>query len=103
DWSSDVCSSDLIDIFEDLPGSDTTHSVGGFHQIVSGNAAMLTPQRVGERQWFGQLPGTNQEAGTVNLPFACRCHALTTLGGSGNIACLIIGERVYDCRFNAKK
>src|SRR5581483_5122930 len=77
-----------VNVFKNFPGSDAAHTIGRFDKIVAGLSAMLAPENVHERERFGQLFGTNQETGAVDLPFSCRfLHVAFTLGGGNGCGC----------------
>lgn len=58
-------------VFEDLLWSDSARAVRGLDQVVSDVALVLAAERIDEEKGFGQLPGSNQETRTVNVPFGC--------------------------------
>lgn len=66
-WRGAGCHGD-VNVLEYLARGDAAGTIGGFHQVVAGPADMLASEKVGESQGRGELAGSYQETGAVDVP-----------------------------------
>ena len=64
-----------VNVFEDLTRSDAEGAIGGFDQVVSFAAGVLTAERVGEAEVGSELPGLYQKPGAIGDPGVSRFHS----------------------------
>jgi hypothetical protein len=57
-----------INIFEDSSGSNAFYALGGFYEVITGEAGLFTAQSVGENQGLGELTSAHYETGAVDGP-----------------------------------
>lgn len=65
-------SEDDVDIFKNFAGCNAARSIARFHQIVALLALMFPAERIHEDEWPGELAGSDQKSGAINLPRAGR-------------------------------
>jgi len=74
-----------VDVLEDLARDDALGGVGKFDNIVTGLAVVTAPEKVGKREWFGELACSHQEPRAIDRPSFFWRHSNSPLGEGSDV------------------